>query len=215
MKLNPKVYNQLKGEPFKTQKVNGALVEFYFMDDTPFMYQFAGKGRFAIWTSNGTNYRVLVEKTYYETLESFYDEPINSIWVRFLDRVGKISRKINMSFIIPIILFYIVVAILATVYFQDFMLTILLVLIVLVVISNTIQGYVVNKKVKAENQKAQAEIRVILGDEGFNEMVENQEKHYKAYFQIEDENISDEQTTIETEDHMDDDNKVAEDKEEE
>ena len=187
MKLNPKVYNQLKGTPFMSQNIDGVLVEFFYMDDTPYLYQYAGKGRFAIWTSNGINYRVLVEKTYYEAIEAFYEEPVNRIWVNFLDRIGKITKKINMLFIIPIIIFYLGIAVLATLFFQDYMLTILLVLIVMVVISNMIQGQIVNKRVRKENQAAQDEIRRYLGEEGFSDMVQKQEEHYKAYFKFEDE----------------------------
>lgn len=187
MKLNPKVYNQLKGTPFMSQNIDGVLVEFFYMDDTPYLYQYAGKGRFAIWTSNGINYRVLVEKTYYEAIEAFYEEPVNRIWVNFLDRIGKITKKINMLFIIPIIIFYLGIAVLATLFFQDYMLPILLVLIVMVVISNMIQGQIVNKRVRKENQAAQDEIRRYLGEEGFSDMVQKQEDHYKAYFKFEDE----------------------------
>ena len=215
MKLNPKIYNQLTGEPFKTQKIDGVLVEFFYMDDTPFLYQFAGKGRFAVWTSNGINYRVLVEKTYYEALEEFYDEPINTIWVQFLDRVGKISRKINISFIIPIIFIYLGLAILSTIFFQEHMLTILLVLIVMVVISNMIQGQIVNKKVRAENQKAQEDIRKVLGEEGFSEMIEKQDVHYKNYFKIEDDdNQKESDQTLETTESLSSESSDKEEKEE-
>lgn len=215
MKLNPKIYNQLTGEPFKTQKIDGVLVEFFYMDDTPFLYQFAGKGRFAVWTSNGINYRVLVEKTYYEALEEFYDEPINTIWVQFLDRVGKISRKINISFIIPIIFIYLGIAILSTIFFQEHMLTILLVLIVMVVISNMIQGQIVNKKVRAENQKAQEDIRKVLGEEGFSEMIEKQDVHYKNYFKIEDDdNQKESDQTLETTESLSSESSDKEEKEE-
>jgi hypothetical protein len=189
MKLNPKVYNQLKGTPFMSQNIDGVLVEFFYMDDTPYLHQYAGKGRFAIWTSNGMNYRVIVEKTYYEAIEGFYEEPVNRIWVNFLNRIGKITKKINMLFIIPIIIFYLGIAVISTLYFQEQMLTILLVLIVVVVISNMIQGQIVNKKVRKENQAAQDEIRKYLGEEGFNDMVQKQEDHYKAYFKFEDEDI--------------------------
>lgn len=197
MKLNPKIYNQLKGTPFMSQNIDGVLVEFFYMDDTPYLYQYAGKGRFAIWTSNGINYRVLIEKTYYEAIEKFYEEPINRIWVQFLDRIGKITKKINLLFIIPIIIFYLGIAVLATLFLQEHMLTILLVLIVMVVISNMIQGQIVNKRVRKENQAAQDEIRNYLGEGGFNEMVQKQEEHYKAYFKFEDEPVETE--TIETE----------------
>ena len=57
----------------------------------------------------------------------------------------------------------------------------------MVVISNMIQGQIVNKRVRKENQAAQDEIRRYLGEEGFSDMVQKQEDHYKAYFKFEDE----------------------------
>jgi hypothetical protein len=68
MKLNPKIYKQLTQEPFDTQEINGKIVEFHYLNDTPYLFQFASKGRFAIWTSDGNNFKVLVEKRYYEML---------------------------------------------------------------------------------------------------------------------------------------------------
>ncbi len=63
MKLNSKVYKQLTNEPFEKHEINGKTVEFHYMDDTPFLTQFASRGRFAVWTSDGNDYKVLIEST--------------------------------------------------------------------------------------------------------------------------------------------------------
>ena len=192
MKLNPKIYKQLTAEPFETQDVDGKIIEFHYMNDTPFLFQYASKGRFAVWTSDGQNYKVLIEKTYHEALRDFYQFDVNKIWLNFLERVGGISSKINRLFIIPTMLVYIIVASLAYFYFPELTLQILLGMIVLVVISNIFQSRLVNKKVKAENISAQDQIRALIGNDKFDELVKAQEEHYQEYFKFEEEPIVDE-----------------------
>ncbi|MDO9630005.1 MAG: hypothetical protein Q7I99_08905 [Acholeplasmataceae bacterium] len=199
MKLNPKVYKQLTGEPFETQNANGKIIEFHYMNDTPFLFQFASRGRFAIWTSDGNNYKVLIESKYYEALKDFYQPEVNLIWLSFLERVGALSKKINMWFIIPTFLLYIVVAGVATMVFKEQTLAILLGMIVLVVISNMIQGRLVNKKVREENKVAQDKIRGFLGNERFDGLVKSQEDHYQEYFKFNEEAVVENEQLIENE----------------
>ena len=199
MKLNFKVYKQLTTEPFLTQEIDGKIIEFHYMNETPFLYQYASRGRFAIWTSDGTNYRVLIEKTYYEALEDFYQVEVNKIWLGFLEGVSKLSKKINSWFIIPTLVLYVVIAGLATYLFKDYTLQILLGMIVLVVLSNMLQGRMVNKKVREENLKAQDLIRQQIGNERFESLIKAQEDHYQEYFkfQQEPENVDAESNPVE------------------
>ena len=203
MKLNYKVYRQLTNEPFLTQEIDGKVIEFHYMNDTPFLFQYASRGRFAIWTSDGMNYKVLIEQKYYEALEDFYKPEINKIWLGFLEGVSGLSKKINMLFIIPTLVLYVVIAGLATFLFKEYTLQILLGMIVLVVISNMFQGRLVNKKVREENLKAQDLIRSQMGNENFESLIKAQEDHYQEYFKFSEENnVSQDETTqevIETE----------------
>ena len=185
MKLNSKVYKQLTNEPFEKHEINGKTVEFHYMDDTPFLTQFASRGRFAVWTSDGNDYKVLIESTYYEALKPFYQYDVNVIWLRFLDKVSTISKKINMLFIIPTLALYAIGAILTFVFFEEYTLQILLGLIIIVFISNMVQSKVVNNKVRAENQMTQDLIREHIGQAEFDELVKAQEEHYQKYFRFE------------------------------
>ena len=186
MKLNPKIYRQLTNEPFMTQDIDGKNVEFHYMNDTPFLFQFASRGRFAIWTSDGTNYKVLVEQKYYDALEAFYQPEVNKIWLNFLESVGGISKKINMWFIIPTLVLYIIIAAFATFVFKNYTLQILLGMIVLVVVSNMFQSKLVNQKVREENLRAQDLIREHMGNEKFELLIKAQEDHYQEYFKFND-----------------------------
>ena len=185
MKLNSKVYKQLTNEPFEKHEINGKTVEFHYMDDTPFLTQFASRGRFAVWTSDGNDYKVLIESTYYEALKPFYQYDVNVIWLRFLDKVSTISKKINMLFIIPTLVLFAIGAILTFVFFEEYTLQILLGLIIIVFISNMVQSKVVNNKVRAENQMTQDLIREHIGQAEFDELVKAQEEHYQKYFRFE------------------------------
>ncbi|MCF7931824.1 MAG: hypothetical protein K9K93_01525 [Acholeplasmataceae bacterium] len=184
MKLNTRVYKKMTGEPFLTQDIDGRVVEFHKMDDSPFLFQYASKGRFAIWASDGSDYKVLIESTYYDAMEAFYSEGVNRIWLNFLERISAINKRINMIFIIPTIIFYAVVAFFASAYFQNQIFVVLLVLLGIIVITNSIQNRVIGKRVKEENTKAQDEIRNLIGAAEFDRLIQNQERHYQTYYEF-------------------------------
>lgn len=186
MRLSPKIFKQLTSEPFLVQDIDGKRVEFHYMDQTPFLFQYASKGRFVVWTSDGKQYKVLIESTYYTALEDFYQPEVNRIWLNFLENVGSINRKINLYFLIPTVIIYMAAAFLASIYFAEQIWTVLIALIFIIFISNMFQSRLVNNKVRQENNKAQDQIRSMIGQERFNELVEAQEKHYKDYFKFDD-----------------------------
>lgn len=198
MKLNPKIFAQLNEEPFETQIVNGKNVAFHYMNETPFLYQFASRGRFAIWTSDGKDYKVLIESKYHNALKDFYTEEVNSIWLNFLDKVAKLSRKMSMTFLIPTVIIYMIVGI-AAIQITGDVWPVIISLIILVLVSNMIQARIINKRVQNENTRAQDEIRQLIGQEKFNQLVEAQEEHYKEYFKFEEEPQSENQETDEIE----------------
>lgn len=209
MKINPKIYQQLTDEPFEIQEINGKKVEFHYMDQTPFLLQYAGRGRFAIWTSDGKDYKVLIESTYYEALKPFYQHDVNTIWMGFLEKISAISKKMNLMFVLPTLLLYVIGAIISFIFFKDHVLTILLALIVVVFVSNIFQGRIVNQKVKMENQKTQDEIRKYLGKEVFEGLIKAQEEHYQQYFKFDEIEETDEiapeevEATIEEKEEVD------------
>lgn len=205
MKLNAKVYRNLTGEPFDTQVINGKQVEFHYMDDTPYLVTYASRGRFAIWASDGINYKVLIESKYHQAMNEFYQENVNEIWLDFLERIGQISRKVNLLFIVPTLLLYIVVAIVASILFEGQMLQVLLGVLVLIIVSNMIQNRVVGKKVRLENQAAQDRIRALLGPAEFDRLIMAQQEHYDNYFKFE------EPTPVEDDDTLQEIEVVSED----
>jgi hypothetical protein len=199
MKLNPKIYNQLTSEPFEVQEVQGKRVEFHYMDDTPYLFQFASRGRFAIWTSNGIDYKVLIESKYHEALRDFYTEEVNAIWLSFLNKVSGLSKRMNLMFLIPTVILYIIVGFVATIYLPGDIWTVLFALIILVVFSNIIQSRLINKRVRLENTLAQDQIRQHMGNDNFNKLVDAQEQHYKDYFKFDEEAVVSETEVVEEE----------------
>lgn len=197
MKLNPRVFKNLNTEPFLEQDIDGQKVSFYDMNETQYLTQYAGRGKFAIWTSNGGDeYKVLIEKSYYEALEPFYSYDVNKIWLNFLTSASQITRKMSMWFLIPTMVIYLAVAAVATIYFPDQIIAVLLGLIVVIFGSNIIQTRLTSNRVKEANINAQNQIRETLGNEVFDGLVQAQEDHYKAYFKFEEEAQEDSEEPI-------------------
>lgn len=197
MKLNPRVFKNLNTEPFLEQDIDGQKVSFYDMNETQYLTQYAGRGKFAIWTSNGGDeYKVLIEKSYYEALEPFYSYDVNKIWLNFLTSASQITRKMSMWFLIPTMVIYLAVAAVATIYFPEQIIAVLLGLIVVIFGSNIIQTRLTSNRVKEANINAQNQIRETLGNEVFDGLVQAQEDHYKAYFKFEEEAQEDSEAQI-------------------
>lgn len=217
MKLNAKLYKNLTSEPFLTQTINGQTIQFYYMNDTQYLFQFASKGRFAVWATDGFNYKVLIERKYYEAMQDFYEEDVNQIWVNFLTRVSKINKKINTFFIVPTMILYAAIAFIASVYLQEYMLQILLGLLGVIIVSNMIQNRLITKRVRAENLNAQNEIRDSIGHEAFDKLIASQQEHYQEYFKFEEpapEEPITEEITINQENSTDENNSLEDNKEE-
>ncbi len=187
MKLNQKLYNQIKTEPFMTQVVQDKTIEIHFMNQTPLFDTYAKKGRFSLWTSNGSTYKLLLEESYYEYMKPFYSEEVNDIWLNFLEEVTKTNKKISFNFLLPILGLYVIVAIISTLFFQDQIAIFFLVVIAIVFFSNTIQNRKIKENIQKQNEATQTKIQDALGKKAYEDLVINQEKHYKAFFNIQEE----------------------------
>lgn len=186
MKMNIRLFNKLVGEPIETQQIRQFTVSFYKMNDTPYFAQYASKGRFAIWTSNGLGeYRVLIEEAYLEAMKDFYEESVNDIWIQFLEDVTSEQKRINRLFLIPTMLVYVIVAVVASLYFPNNVFEFLLGVLIAVFISNYFQNRLIATKVKNKNIDTQNKIRELMGKEKFERLIESQEQHYQAFFKFE------------------------------
>lgn len=199
MKLNPRVFRKIITQPFETQQLGSRTVEFHSMNESLFLETYGKRGRFAVWTAEKNVYRVLIETSYYEAMKDFYQENINTIWIDFLERVTQKNKKINLMFIIPLMVTYLLAAIISSVYFPNDVFTVLLGILVVVFISNMFQNRLIRKSVADENIATQNLIRETMGEYKFNRLVEAQERHYKAYFQVsENDNVISEDVQSET-----------------
>ena len=184
MKLNPRVFRKIITQPFETQQLGSRTVEFHAMNESLFLETYGKRGRFAVWTADKNVYRVLIETSYFDAMRDFYQENINTIWIDFLERVTQKNKRINLMFIIPLMLTYVLAAIVSTLFFPDDVFTVLLGILVVVFISNMFQNRLIRKSVQDENIATQNMIRETMGEYKFNRLVEAQERHYKAYFQV-------------------------------
>ena len=184
MKLNPRVFKKIATQPFETQQLGSRTVEFHSMNDSLFFETYGKRGRFAVWTADQNTYKVLIETNYYDAMKDFYQENINTIWIDFLERVTQKNKRINLMFIIPLMVTYLLAAIISSLYFPNDVFTVLLGILVVVFISNMFQNRLIRKSVQDENVATQNLIRETMGEKKFNKLVEAQERHYRAFFQV-------------------------------
>ena len=181
MKLNAKVYNGLTSEPAVVQESENKRIEIHFMNDTPFFNQYANKGKLSVWSANGTTYKLLIEKGYYESVPEIYTASANEIWTSYLGLLVSMQRKFNYIFL-GVSLAIIAIGLGISIPLENTWIGFGAVVIVLIL--SMVQNTFLRKRVNAENEKLQISIRDLVGDQRFNEVVERQQKYYNDFYKV-------------------------------
>lgn len=179
MKIQNNVYRSLTGEPFHVQKINGRTVEFFYMNDTPYLSQNVQKGRFHTWTSNGTDFRLIIEKGFYERFSFFYSEDINELWVNYLVSFGtKVSKLRRINFIAGLLL----AAVIITVgYLLNQQIAGLIVAFLSIIVLNMFVSSKMNKAFDKDNFEVQTKVREAMTEEKLEKFLVDQEAYYQEY----------------------------------
>lgn len=188
MKLNERVFEVLNGEPVVVQNLDGHEVKIYILDDYPdVLNEFVNKGKFAVWSCvDGTNYKLAIEKGYYDELRELYSDKVNDTWLKFWDECEKISSTFSKKIVLPataviIVIFVVLMALsnkmpgkLGT--YLTLGLAIFYVLVILILRKLT------TNKINIANQNALAVIKKNLGEAHFNDLLERQRNYIDAYY---------------------------------
>lgn len=188
MKLNERVFEVLNGEPVEVQNLDGHEVKIYILDDYPdVLNEFVNKGKFAVWSCvDGTNYKLAIEKGYYDELRELYSDKVNDTWLKFWDECEKISSTFSKKIVLPataviIVIFVVFMALsnkmpgkLGT--YLTLGLAIFYVLVILILRKLT------TNKINIANQNALAVIKKNLGEAHFNDLLERQRNYIDAYY---------------------------------
>lgn len=188
MKLNERVFEVLSGEPVEVQNLDGHEVKIYILDDYPdVLNEFVNKGKFAVWSCvDGTNYKLAIEKGYYDELRELYSDKVNDTWLKFWDECEKISSTFSKKIVLPataviIVIFVVLMALsnkmpgkLGT--YLTLGLAIFYVLVILILRKLT------TNKINIANQNALAVIKKNLGEAHFNDLLERQRNYIDAYY---------------------------------
>lgn len=188
MKLNERVFEVLNGEPVEVQNLDGHEVKIYILDDYPdVLNEFVNKGKFAVWSCvDGTNYKLAIEKGYYDELRELYSDKVNDTWLKFWDECEKISSTFSKKIVLPataviIVIFVVLMALsnkmpgkLGT--YLTLGLAIFYVLVILILRKLT------TNKINIANQNALAVIKKNLGEAHFNDLLERQRNYIDSYY---------------------------------
>ncbi|MGI6360619.1 MAG: hypothetical protein ACOX02_06330 [Acholeplasmatales bacterium] len=201
MKLNYKLYQTLN-EPVETQDANGKVVEIHYMNDTNYLARYAGRGQFSVWTSDGSKFKLLIEKGYFEALGPLFDATVNGIWITFFEKVQKIRMKVFRKILVPILLAALVIVSVFSFVPQlaSFRMYVLLAMLVVILFVNVFQSSYMRKKVEGVRTVAVTDIKNHLGQGQFQDLIKRQEKYYEEYFKFEDETVEPVKEVLDKED---------------
>jgi hypothetical protein len=198
MKLQYAIFKQLN-EPKEIQQTDGKTVEIHSMNNTRYLSRFAGKGQFAVWTSDSKSYKLLVEDGYYKVMKDLYSKRVNQVWIRFYEQADKVRFGLLYKMVFPMIALSMALALLFSMVpalsgYQNYA---LIGILAVVLITNMLQTSIMRKKVEGSRSEAVRDIKLIVGEARFNELLEQQGKYYEDYFKF-DEKVQPEQEAVET-----------------
>lgn len=186
MKLQYAIFKQLN-DPKETHQSEGHTVEIHAMNNTRYLSRFAGKGQFAVWTSDSKNYKLLIEEGYYKVMKDLYSKRVNQVWIKFYEKADKVRFGLLYKMVFPMIVVSMLLAVLfstieALSAYQNYA---LIGILAVVLITNMLQTSIMRKKVEEARAEAVKDIKMIIGEARFNELLEQQGKYYEDYFKFE------------------------------
>lgn len=187
MKLNYKIFKALTN-PVDVQDTGGKTVEVYSMNQTNYLAKYAGKGQFAVWSSDSKTYKLLIEDGYYKTMKDLYSKRINQIWINFYEKADKIRYGLMFKMVFPMIGISMLIAILFSLVeaLMPYQNAGLIGILAVVLITNMIQTSMMRKRIEFARSEAIAEIKRIVGEDRFNQLLQDQAAYFDTYFKFED-----------------------------
>lgn len=185
MRINPKLFAVANDvTPIETQEFDGRKVELFYMDDFDGVKEeFINKGQFATWASeDGVNYRLFIEKGYYEAVGELYEQPVNKIWVEFWDKTDVISKKFTRYVMIPIMIVSILVCI-GSMWMGNVGQYVAIAILVVAFIAMLFCNSRTKKAIVKENISSRDLIIQHLGQERFDKLLDKQKEYMDEYYQ--------------------------------
>jgi len=221
MKLNERLYDVLgnlpyeepaPGEdyvpkpstPLEVQQCGKHSVEIYYMNGyKDVLKEFTAQNKFAVWSSkDGQNYRLAVEKDYYEKVKDLYTVEVNEIWLGFWDECDVIQTKFSRHIVLPVTLIVVVLFLFFANWNNMFAnakmneavqlgFTIGIPVIYLVVMM-FLRRNVMNK-IMGSQQQALVKVKEHFGESKFEQLLKTQRTYIDEYFEKEQDEELDEE----------------------
>lgn len=185
MRINPKLFAVAQDvTPVEVQEFDNRKIEIFYMDDFDGVKEeFINKGQFATWASeDGVNYRLFIEKGYFEVVGELYTQPINKIWVEFWDRTDVISKKFSRYIMIPLMIVCVILCI-ASMFWGNVGQYIVIGILVFAFVAMLFCNSKTKKSIMRENVKSRDLIVQHLGQDRFDQLLDKQKEYMDEYYQ--------------------------------
>ena len=204
MKINQKIYNSIKTEPFDVQELsNGGTIELHSLNQNEELFnQYAPQAKFSIWSSlDGKNYRLLLEDTFYPRMREFYGRRVNQCMVDFWDVVEKERNKVMKFIFLPVSILvfaiFLVLMFFPTLFGETGQMIVMGVCLLGFIVVNVLVNKKVEKIVNENNSIAVEKIKNIIGHKRFEELLDEQQAHYDEFFHVNEEVVVEEEAPAE------------------
>lgn len=194
MKYNNKIIKDIDRmglKPFEVQELDGLDLELYYLNETNHFAENVSKNRFYAWAFEGSTYRLVVERGFYEKTKYFFKADVNQIWVNFLRESAKLQSKampISMTVsILPILIAFIGISIPA---FRDQSTIIIIAAFAISLIAGMFLTSRLKKNINELSVKAHRALADLLTPAVFEQFFKDQRDYAAEFYQA---NFADEE----------------------
>ncbi len=189
MKINAKYFDIINTEPIEIQETSNGKIEIHYLNDYPMIYNaYISRGQFTCWSNKGgTDYKLLIEKSFCEEMKDLYCKEINELWLEFYNYVAEAKKKAFVQHFLPLSIIMMVLIFLLNAFIPEAYSTVTLissvVLIMIYFLGNNYLKLRANRAVGNKKNQTVDKIEELLGKDRFNEILDLQEKFTKDFFE--------------------------------
>lgn len=181
MKIHKHIYKSLDGkEPFHVQEHENFNVEFFYLNESEFFHNTISNGRFYVWTADKGNFRILVEKGYYEEFSYFFAEDVSVLWANYFIAYFKRMNKLKWLTVLIGSVSAIAILSIFTFLLEKQMLGLIISLAV-VTIGMFLTPRIMDKIFKEENGKVQVQVKEQLGETNLKRYIDGEQIYAEAF----------------------------------
>lgn len=217
MKINYKVFKNLNN-PIDVQDLDGRHVEIHIMNETSYFANYVNRGQYALWTSDGKSYKLLIEEGYYNEFKEVFSPKMNIAWIEYFEKIVKSRKRVSRGFWYPALILVVLVFLAVLIlplpgvpfevpaiilsFIDDHTPKVLFGAVIFLILMSILNSSVFKSRANKIQTEHANKVTEILGAERSHELALQQDTYHMRYMAQFDEEVAKEETLEESQDEI-------------